>query len=87
MGISIPMHADAARMARDQASDAKGVIKSAFRPVLRAWRTPMLEASSGDRVVWSAAAGVAKWLRQRLVAPPFGGSNPLARPDQSLQGR
>ena len=26
------------------------------------------------------AAGVAKWLRQRLVAPLFGGSNPLARP-------
>ena len=25
-------------------------------------------------------AGVAKWLRQRLVVPPFGGSNPLARP-------
>ena len=25
-------------------------------------------------------AGVAKWLRQRLVAPPFGGSSPLARP-------
>ncbi len=27
-------------------------------------------------------AGVAKRLRQRLVAPPFGGSNPLARPSQ-----
>ena len=25
-------------------------------------------------------AGVAKWLRQRLVAPLFGGSSPLARP-------
>ena len=29
-------------------------------------------------------AGVAKWLRQRLVAPLFGGSNPLARPDPIL---
>lgn len=36
-------------------------------------------------------AGVAKWLRQRLVAPLFGGSSPLARPSlscltQSLAG-
>lgn len=25
-------------------------------------------------------ASVAKWLRQRLVVPPFGGSSPLIRP-------
>ena len=33
-------------------------------------------------IVLSAMAGVAKWLRQRLVVPPFGGSSPLIRPHQ-----
>lgn len=36
-------------------------------------------------------AGVAKWLRQWIVVPPFGGSSPLVRPQQILikrrQGR
>lgn len=26
-------------------------------------------------------AGVAKWLRQWIVIPPFGGSSPLVRPE------
>ena len=32
--------------------------------------------------IYKCEAGVAKWLRQRLVAPLFGGSNPLARPQK-----
>jgi hypothetical protein len=26
-------------------------------------------------------AGVAKWLRQRVVIPPFAGSSPVTRPN------
>ncbi|CDM93792.1 protein of unknown function [Limnospira indica PCC 8005] len=26
-------------------------------------------------------AGVAKWLRQRIVVPPLVGSNPIVRPE------
>ena len=33
-------------------------------------------------------AGVAKWLRQRVVVPPFAGSSPVIRPKlQYLQGK
>ena len=29
-------------------------------------------------------AGVAKWLRQRVVVPPFAGSSPVIRPQQNI---
>ena len=33
-------------------------------------------------------AGVAKWLRQRVVVPPFAGSSPVIRPKlKYLQGK
>jgi hypothetical protein len=33
-------------------------------------------------------AGVAKWLRQRVVVPPFAGSSPVTRPKKNyLQGK
>lgn len=32
-------------------------------------------------------AGVAKWLRQRVVVPLFAGSSPVTRPIKSLQGK
>ncbi len=31
-------------------------------------------------------ASVAKWLRQRIVVPPFVGSSPIVRPSQYLYG-
>ncbi len=31
-------------------------------------------------IVRSDMAGVAKWLRQRFVVPPFVGSSPIVRP-------
>lgn len=30
-------------------------------------------------------AGVAKWLRQWIVVPPFGGSSPLVRPHYRIK--
>ena len=32
-------------------------------------------------------ADVAKWLRQRVVVPPFAGSSPVIRPKNYLQGK
>ena len=32
-------------------------------------------------------AGVAKWLRQRVVVPPFAGSSPVTRPKNDLYGK
>ena len=33
-------------------------------------------------------AGVAKWLRQRVVVPPFAGSSPVTRPNLNfIQGK
>ena len=32
-------------------------------------------------------AGVAKWLRQRVVVPPFAGSSPVTRPNLKKKSR
>ena len=32
-------------------------------------------------------AGVAKWLRQRFVVPPFAGSSPVTRPKKEFIGK
>jgi hypothetical protein len=38
----------------------------------------------GNVRIGTAMAGVAKWLRQRIVDPPFVGSNPIIRPSKHL---